>query len=196
MSQKPVQQFTNSRLEDIKAEKYGPRLTTLANSFYAYRRRRRTISNLSGRVPSLSTKFSLEERTTYAMRPIADSSRTHGTRPDSGDSMPSAELNVRLLTPSFLIMLPPSSFLDLFSSHKVFHTVQTPRLFRRHYVCKQYLGASYSEAKHNYFKWLFAHHICVLFPYVPFLRHYMHQYDLRCGQAGLPGSCVYALRSR
>ena len=37
--------------------------------------------------------------------------------------------------------------------------------------------------------------ICV-FPYVPFLRHYMHRYDLSFGQAGLSGSCAYALRSR
>ena len=29
MSQKPVQHFANSRLEDIKAEKYGPRLTNV-----------------------------------------------------------------------------------------------------------------------------------------------------------------------
>ena len=34
------------------------------------------------------------------------------------------------------------------------------------------------------------------FPYVPFLRHYMHRYDLSFGQDGLPGSCVYALCSR
>ena len=33
-------------------------------------------------------------------------------------------------------------------------------------------------------------------PYVPFLCHYMHRYDLSFGQAGLPGSCAYALRSR
>ena len=29
-----------------------------------------------------------------------------------------------------------------------------------------------------------------------FFCHYMHQYDLRFGHAGLPSSCVYALRSR
>ena len=29
-----------------------------------------------------------------------------------------------------------------------------------------------------------------------FFRHYMHRYDLSFGQAGLPGSCIYALRSR
>ena len=49
---KVVQHFINSRLEDIKAEKYGPRLTTLANSFYACWRRKRTNSSPNGRVPS------------------------------------------------------------------------------------------------------------------------------------------------
>ena len=34
------------------------------------------------------------------------------------------------------------------------------------------------------------------FPYIPFLRHYMHRYDLSFGQDGLPGSCAYALSSR
>ena len=52
MLQQPVQHFTNNRLEDIKAEKYGPRLTTLANSFYACRRRKRRNSSPNGRVPS------------------------------------------------------------------------------------------------------------------------------------------------
>ena len=37
---------------------------------------------------------------------------------------------------------------------------------------------------------------CVILPHVPFLRHYMHRYDLSIGQAGFPGSCIYALRSR
>ena len=64
--------------------------------------------------PFIIDKFSPEERTACVMNQIIDSSRTHGTRPDSGDSTPSAKLSVRLLTPSFLIMLPPSSFLDLF----------------------------------------------------------------------------------
>ena len=35
-----------------KTEKYGPKLITLANSFYAYQRKRRTSSSPSGRVPS------------------------------------------------------------------------------------------------------------------------------------------------
>src|SRR4051812_45369882 len=36
---------------------------------------------------------------------------------------------------------------------------------------------------------------CVILLHVPFVRHYMHRYDLSFGQAGLPGSCIYALRS-
>lgn len=62
-SQKPVPHSISSKLEGIKAEKYGPKLITLANSFYAYRRRRRTSSSPSGRVPSSLIKFSLEEHT-------------------------------------------------------------------------------------------------------------------------------------
>ena len=148
MSLRPVPHSISNRLDDTKAEKCGPKLIILANSFYAYQRRRRTSSNPSGKAPSSSTKFSLEERTAYVMHLITDSSRTHGTRPDSGDSTPSAELSVRLLTPSFLIMFPPFSFLDLFpSSHKVLNTVRTLRSLRPHYVCKLYLGASYTEAE-------------------------------------------------
>ena len=41
------------------------KLTILASSFYAYRRRKRTNSSPSGRIPSSLTKFSPEERTTY-----------------------------------------------------------------------------------------------------------------------------------
>ena len=107
MSQKPAPHSISSRLDDIKAEKCEPKLTILASSFYAYRRRRRTNSNPGGRVPSSLTKFSPEERTAYVTHPITDSSRTHVTRPDSGDSTPNAELSVHLLTPPFSIMLPP-----------------------------------------------------------------------------------------
>ena len=170
MLRRPVPHSISNRLDDTKAEKCGTKLIILANSFYAYQRRRRTSSNPSGKVPSSLTKFSPEERTAYVMHPITDSSRTHGTRPDSGDSTPSAELSVRLLTPSFLIMLPPSSFLDLFSSsHKVFNRVRTPGSLRPHYVCKQYLGASYTEAKYNYFNgflpitYAFFFHMCLFF---------------------------------
>ena len=49
---KPIPHFINSRLEDIKAEKYGPKLTMLANLFYACRKRKRTNSSPNGRVPS------------------------------------------------------------------------------------------------------------------------------------------------
>ena len=170
MSRKPVPHSISSRLDGTKAEKCGPKLIILANSFYAYRRRRRTSSNLSGRVPSSLIKFSPEEHIAYVMHSITDSRRTHGTRPDSGDSTTSAELSVRLLTPSFLIMFPPFSFLDLFSSsHKVFNTVWMPGSLRPHYVCKQYLGASYMEVKYNYsngflpITYAFFFHMCLFF---------------------------------
>ena len=85
--------------------------------------------------------------------------------------MPSAELSVRLLTPSFLIMFPPFFFLDLFpSSHKVLNTVRTLGSLRPHYVCKPYLGASYTEAKYNYFNgflpitYAFLFHMCLFSP--------------------------------
>ena len=99
------------------------------------------------------------------------------------------------LPPPFLIMFPPFSSLDLFpSSHKVLNTVRMLGSLRPHYVCKPYLGASYTEAKYNYFHG-FLPITYAFFSYVPFIHHYMHRYDLRCGHAGLPGSCVYALRS-
>ena len=108
-SQKPVPHSISNRLEGIKARKYGPKLITLANSFYAYRRRKRTSSSPSGRVPSSLIKFSLEERTACVMHQIINSSRTHGTRPDSEESTPSAELCVCLLTSVFLFKLYPLS---------------------------------------------------------------------------------------
>ena len=102
--------------------------------------------------PFTIDKFLTGGATACVMHPITDLSRTHGTWPVSGDSTPSAELSVRLLTPSFLIMFPPFSFVDLFpSSHKVLNTVRTPGSLRPHYVCEQYLGTSYTEAKYNYF---------------------------------------------
>ena len=102
MSLKPVPHSISNMLEDTKAEKYGPKLIILANSFYAYRRRKRTNSSRSGRVPSSLIKFSPEERTACVMHQIIDSSQTHGTRPDSDGSTPSAGLCVRLLTSEYL----------------------------------------------------------------------------------------------
>ena len=55
--QKPGPHSISNRLEGIKAEKYGPKLITLANLFCAYRRRKRTSSSPNGKVPSLLTKF-------------------------------------------------------------------------------------------------------------------------------------------
>ena len=67
-SQKPAPHSISSRLDGTKAQKCGPKLIILANSFYAYRRRRRTSLNLSGKVPSSLIKFSPEERTAYDNR--------------------------------------------------------------------------------------------------------------------------------
>ena len=50
---KPVPHSINSRLADTKAEKCGPRLIMLVNSFYACHKRKRTNSSPNGRVPSL-----------------------------------------------------------------------------------------------------------------------------------------------
>ena len=118
MSLKPVPHSISNRLEGIKAEKYGPKLITLANSFYASPRRRRTSSNPSGRVPSSLIKFSPEERTACTVHLITDSSRTHGTRPDSRDSTPSAELSVRLLTSAFFKLYSLSLSLSFFIALK------------------------------------------------------------------------------
>ena len=71
---KLVPHFISNRLTGIKAEKYGPKLITLANSFYAYWRRKRTSSIPSGRVPSSLIKFSPEERTACVMHQIIDPS--------------------------------------------------------------------------------------------------------------------------
>ena len=118
--QKPVPHSISNRLEGIKAEKYGPKLIMLANSFYAYRRRKRTSSSPGGRLPSSLIKFSPEERTVCVMHQIIYSSRTHGTRPDSEDSTPSAELCVRLLTYAlpFFKLCPLSLFFFLFIALK------------------------------------------------------------------------------
>ena len=64
--------FYHQHATDIKAEKYGPRLIMLANSFYACQRRKRTNSSPNGRVPSSSTKFAPEERTACVMRQTID----------------------------------------------------------------------------------------------------------------------------
>ena len=198
MSPKPIPHSISSRLDDIKGEKCGPKLIILANSFYAYRRRRRTSSNLSGRVPSLLIKFSPEEHTACVMQPITDSSRTHVTRPDSGDSTPSAELSVHLHTPALLIMFSLFSFLALFTFFTQSIKYSADARITLAALCVLTIPGGFSDRRlllllsleHQ------AHHICVFSSYVPFLRHYMHRYDLSFGQAGLPGSCAYALHSR
>ena len=62
--------------------------------------------------PKWEGKFSPEERTVYVMHLIIDSSQTHGTQPDSEESMPSAGLYVRLLTPVIFLHIRYPSFLS------------------------------------------------------------------------------------
>ena len=196
MSLRPVPHSTSNRLDDTKAEKCGPKLIILANSFYAYQRSR-TSSNPSGKAPSSSTKLSLEERTAYVMHPITDSSQTHGTRPDSGDSTPSAELSVRLLTPSLFNYAPSLfPFSIFFFSHKYFIQCGFP-VHSGRTICVNFTwGLPIRKLNINYFRGFLPITHAFIFPCVPFLHHYMHRYDLRCGHAGLPCSCVYALHSR
>ena len=108
----------------------------IGDSFYTYQRRKRTSSSPSGRVPSSLTKFSLEVRTVCVMHQTIDSSRTHGTPPDSEDSTPSAGLCVYLLTSVFLFKLYPLSPFYIYSlkSFKYALTAHSGRAMRAQYT--------------------------------------------------------------
>src|SRR4051812_38773936 len=116
---------------------------------------------------------------------ITDSSRTHGTQTVSEDSTPSAGLCVRLLPLSIFyifcltFLLPPFLFFSLIaikgSTSDALLTLTTPGGFFKQKLI--YTG--------------FTPNTCVKLPHVPFIHHYMHQYDLSFGQDGLPGSCAY-----
>ena len=150
MWQKPIAHSVSNRLEGIKAEKYGPKPITLANSFYACRTRKRTNLSPNGKVPSSSTKSLPAVHTVYARHLTTDSSQTHGTQPVSEDVTPSAGLRVRLLPPStfhvfslslFSLLFPPSFSTNLLRANL--------RFVRTHSMCYShslYLGASLTEA--------------------------------------------------
>ena len=106
--------------------------------------------------------------------------------------MPSAELFVRLLLPIVSIIFSSLFAFSVFSL-KAFRTAQpcTCDIHIIKYVRPLYLGASWTEACYYYFPSIKLI-TYAFFPYVPFLRHYMHRYDLSFGQAGLPGSYAYA----
>ena len=110
--------------------------------------------------------------------------------------MPSTELFVRLLLPIVFITFS-SLFAFSFLALKLFVRLNralvtyTPSNMYIHYTWGL-LGQKLiivifraSSSSHMHFS-----------SYVPFLRHYMHRYDLSFGQVGLPGSYAYALRSR
>ena len=194
MSLRPVPHSINNRLDNTKAEKYRPKLITLANSFCAYRRRKRTSSSPSGRVPSSLIKFSPEECTICVMHQITNSSRTRGTRPDSKDSTPRAELFVRLLLP-FVSITFSSLFSFLLSFKGLVRLNHAPMTYTSLNMHAHNTWGLLVQKLIIIFWAVSSPHMCFS-PYVPFLRHYMHRYDLSFGQAGLPSSCAYALRSR
>ena len=109
--------------------------------------------------------------------------------------MPSAELCVRLLPPVVSIIFL-SFFIFLFRL-KAF--VRLDRAPLTHTSPNMYIHYTWGLLGQKLaiiiFRASSSSHMRFL-PYVPFLRHYMHRYDLSFGQAGLPGSSVYALRSR
>ena len=112
-------------------------------------------------------------------------------RPDSEDSMPSAELFVRLLPPFFQLPFP---LFSLFSFKAFVRLNRAPTTYTS---LNMYAHNTWGLLVHKLllFSGHQANHICVFSSYVPFLRHYMHRYDLSFGEAGLPASCAYALRS-
>ena len=128
-------------------------------------------------------------------------SRTPGTRPDPDDFMPSIKLCVRLLPPVINVI-----FFSLFSFFIFFVLLFSPTTLVR--LDRPPLMRTSPHMYVHYTWGLLAQKLIIVifrasssshmrsFPYVPFLRHYMHRYDLSFGQAGLPGSCAYALRSR
>ena len=67
-----------------------------------------------------------------------------------------------------------------------------------HYTCANRAHYTWGllTQKLNYLSGLHAQHMCHTSRAYPYIHHYMHRYDLSFGQAGLPGSCIYALRSR
>ena len=113
---------------------------------------------------------------------------------------------LRLVPDSMFVSLPPSIFyisaICLFSLSLFFFpflqglkrlncvlTTQSWCANRAHYTW------GLLTQKLNYLSGLHAPHMYYSSA-CTFFHHYMHRYDLSFGQAGLPGSCVYALCSR
>ena len=112
---------------------------------------------------------------------------------------------LRLVPDSMFVSLPPSifyisvicllslSFFLFLQSLKRLNcvlTTQSWRANRAHYTW----GILIQKLNITIFRALCPTHVLLFHMYL--FRHYMHRYDLSFGQAGLPGSCVYALRSR
>ena len=116
-------------------------------------------------------------------------------RPDSDDFMPSTKHYVRLLPPVVSIIFSLFSFF-LFSFKAFTRLGRAPLTHTSSNMYVHYTwGLLGQKLAIIIFRALSSSHMRI-FPYVPFIRHYMHRYDLSFGQAGLPGSYAYALRSR
>ena len=137
------------------------------------------------------------ERTVCGMHRIVDLSRTHGTQPGSEDSTPSAGLYVCLLTSVNFLHINYLSFLSFFLLFflKAFKGQLVPCLHTIDALTALIIPGGFLHRSLIIYLG-FMPRTCLILPHVPFLRHYMHRYDLSFGQAGLPGSCIYALRSR
>ena len=115
---------------------------------------------------------------------------------DSEDSTPSAGLRVRLLPLSIFIHYLSfiSLLLPLFSL-TAFKGQFVPCLHTTDALSALIIpGGFFHRSLFIYTG--FMPSTCVILPHVPLIHHYMHRYHLSFGQAGLPGSCIYALRSR
>ena len=102
------------------------------------------------------------------MHRTIDSSQTHGTRPDSEGSMPSAGLCVRLLTSAFFYIYLLSVFLSSLFLHglkrlKCVLTTQSWHSTHAHYTW----GLLIQKLNINIFLG-FMPHTCVILPHVPF----------------------------
>ena len=170
MLQKPVPHFINSRLAGIKAEKCGPILITFVNLFYACRRRKRTNSSPSGRVPSSLTKFSPEERTACVMHQTIAWSQTHGMWLDSKYSMPSTKLFVSLL----LAYSSHYFFSLLHNSFRFKALIRLDRTLLTYTFLHMYAHYTWGLLSQKLVYTGLMPNTCVTLTHVPFIHHYMH----------------------
>ena len=108
---------------------------------------------------------------------------------------------LRLVLNSVFVSLPPPFFFKLYSlSFSFLYSLKILKYASTAHSCRamraQYTWGLLIQKLNIIIFWALSpphmHHFSIC----TFFRHYMHQYDLSFGQAGLPGCCVYAQRSR